>query len=139
MPFNFSINLPDLDPINKNVELTSWYDRENLLFDTLHPQNLFLNRIKSSKSIKFIKDDPHVQTVIQSKIVFYNEFIQLFCNYLKMESDESKFKAKRTIYVHNLTPNLLEIFKNFHRYSPFNSYVQAHFGFNIKEFENCKF
>ena len=98
-------NFEDLEPISTRVELCSWYDRENLLFDTLNPQNLFLNRLKSSKSNQFIKDDPYMDKVLKNKTVFYDEFIKLFNSYFVKEAAGqdldvvSEFKKKQTFQV----------------------------------------
>ena len=138
VPFQVKLNIAEFEAVSKQVELVSWYDRESLLFDTLNPQNLFLNRVRSSKSNKFIKDDPYIEKVIQSKKIFYNEFIDLFARHLDQKVDEMDFKTNKLISVYNLTPNLLEIFKNFKRFSPFHQKISSSLDLDIKSFEECK-
>ncbi len=127
-----------IEPIDKQVVLNSWYDRESLLFDTLNPQNVFLNRLKSSRSNQFIKDDPYVDRVLQNKTVFYDEFIKVFHSYMNIDVvDVGAFKEKRTFMVDNLTPHLMEIFKHFQRFSYFYERMQAVIDFNVDGFQNC--
>lgn len=135
----FSFN--DLDPIDKEITLVSWYDRENLLFDTLNPQNLFLNRLKSSRTNQFIKDDPYIEKVLKNKTIFYDEFIKLFHSFMKIERTEElddEFRKKLKFKVENMTPYLLDIFKHYQRFAYFYQNMKNVIDFNIEGFQNCK-
>ncbi len=143
VPLNIKFECDELEPLENEVTLSSWYDRENLLFETLNPQNLFLNRVKSSKSNQFIRDDPYIEKVLKHKTIFYDEFIHLFQKYLKQGKDVNiinEFKKTKTFKVKNITPHLLEIFKHFQRFSYFYQNLQsADIQLNVEGFENCNF
>jgi hypothetical protein len=52
---NVDFKFDDFEPINKNIELKSWYSRDLLLHDTLNPPNIFVNKHINAKENNFIK------------------------------------------------------------------------------------
>ncbi len=144
------------DTIDNQVELCSWFDRENLLYDTLNPQNIFLNRLhSSSKSKQFIKNDPYVDKVLEQKIHIYTEYLKAFEKFLKVnvhtpkksESDQQheqnlndqseRYKQNYLIKLENITPSLMELFKYFKRFQIFHSNLKQNLNFDIDGFEKC--
>lgn len=138
---NVDFKYDDFEPIDKRIELKSWYSRDNLLYDTLNPQNIFNKRHKNAKENNFIKDDPYVDKVLQNKTIFYDEFIKSFEKYLKLntaneEKIDEKYKKNVRVEVFNVTPSLLEIFKHFHSFSHFEENLSnALSGFNLEGFK----
>ena len=124
--------------------MKSWYSRDNLLHDTLNPQNIFIKKHKNTKENNFIKDDPYVDKVLKNKIIFYDEFIKSFEKHLKMNSENDerindKYKKNTYIEVFNITPSLMEIFKHFYSFSHFEeNLTNALNGFNLDPFRKRK-
>ena len=133
---NFSFN--QIENIDKRVELNSWYDRENLLYDTLNPQNIFLNRLNSSQANNFIKSDPYMDKVLEQKVVFYDQFLKAFERFLDLNAHQYDYRKSQVIEVENITPNLLEIFKHFSRFRVFHKNLKTVLNFDIRGFEKCK-
>lgn len=143
---DIEFNFDDFEPIDKTIELKSWYSRENLLYDTLNPQNIFINRHKNNKENVFIKTDSYVDKVIKHKVIFYDEFIKSFEKFLKIPKAtdfiDEKYKENSKIQVFNMTPSLLEIFKHFNSFSYFEENLSAALvGFELNGFKksNRKF
>ena len=140
---NVVFKFEDVEPIDKKVELKSWYSRDSLLHDTLNPQNIFNKRHKNSKENNFIKDDPYVDKVLRTKTIFYDEFIKSFEKFLKLETNDDykidfKYKQDRKIDVLNITPSLLEIFKHFNRFSDFEENLSKSLrDFSLTGFKKC--
>lgn len=142
---NINFNFNEIDNIDKTVQLNSWYDRENLLFNTLNPQNMFLNRLNSSKSNNFIKSDPYVDKVLENKMTFYDEYLKAIekffnknFNYANYQNNRLEYLKNKTIKVENITPTLLELFKHYKRYNMFHKYMISVLKFDINGFEKCK-
>ena len=137
---NINFSFAQNEAIDKKVELNSWYDRENLLFDTLNPQNIFLNRLQSSKANKFIKSDPYVDKILEQRVIFYDQFLNAFEKFLNISSNQqADYRKSETIEVENITPNLLEIFKHFNRFKMFNRNLKSMLNFDVRGFEKCMF
>ena len=141
VPFGVEFTFDGIEDIlDKQVELKSWFDREYLLFDTLNPQNLFLNRIFSNKANNFIKTDPHVDKVLQMKKAFNEEFIRAFERFSRLNSSPDEFiqmyKKSRSVVVENQTPSLLEMFKHYHRYAVFKQNMQQILNLNFNGIES---
>ena len=133
---NINFTFTQIEPIDKKVTLNSWYDRENLLFDTLNPQNIFLNRLQSSKTNQFITSDPYMEKILEQKVVFYDQFLKAFEKFMEANNG-NEYRQTEIIEVENITPNLLEIFKHFSRFKMFNKSLYSILNFDVRGFEKC--
>jgi hypothetical protein len=144
---NINFSFTQIEPIDKKIHLNSWYDRENLLFDTLNPQNIFLNRLTSSKANKFIKSDPYMEKILEQKVVFYDQFLKAFEKFMEVNGGGGgggggskyydEYRSSEMIEVENITPSLLEIFKHFSRFKMFNKNLKSILNFDVRGFEKC--
>lgn len=134
VPINFSVS--DLDPVDKKVDLKSWFSRENLLFDTLNPQNLFSKKIFSSQSNKFIKNDPYVDKVIWSRTLFYEQYLKEFEKYLQLKDfNKLEYRIDKQILVPNISENLKNIFIFQKRFDFYDKICSSTLNFSVKDFE----
>lgn len=136
---NMNFNFTEMDPLDKTVEIKSWFDREHLLSDTISPQNMFVNRIFSSKSSGFIRTDPFVDKILEERKNVYAEYVRAFekyCNLLK--SNPKEFNSNKLVQVDNITPLLVEIFKHFKKFTFFNRNLSKLLNIDLNAFETCK-
>lgn len=135
VPINFSIS--DLEPVDKKIDLKSWFNRENLLYDTLNPPNLFSKKIFSSQSNKFIKSDPYVDKVIRSRTLFYEQYLKEFEKYLQLKDfNELEYRIDKQILVPNLSENLKNIFMFQKRFDFYDKICCNTVDFSVKDFES---
>jgi hypothetical protein len=140
---NFVYN--ELDELDKTVDIKAWYDRENLLHDTISPQNVFLNTVINSKSLSFIRNDPYMEKVLQQKKLLHEHYLNVLEELLKQSNegerpvDVSEFLRNRTVDVENLTPNLMEIFKHYRKMSCFNANFSTILNLDLNGFDKCNF
>jgi hypothetical protein len=135
----------DLDPVEKTIEIKAWYDRENLLRETLNPQNLFLNTIVNSRALNFIKNDPYMDKVLEQKKLIHEHYINVLEKWLSESILDlepitfDEFLKEKSVDVENLTPCLTEIFKHFRQFSCFNKNFSSILNVDLSAFENCNF
>ena len=146
----FSYN--DLDPLDKNVEIKGWYEREFLLEETLNPQNLFLNTIIMSKSIEFIRKDPYIEKTLEQKKLIHEHYLNALETLLKQQSNENFFSSQETIMsslnefvktknveIENMTPVLKEMLLHFKRFSCLNDDLSKILNIDLNAFIKCKY
>ena len=144
VPVEASFVYNELDQIEKTVEIKSWYDRENLLHDTLRPQNVFLNNVISSKSLSFIRNDPYMEKVLEQKKLLHEHYVNALEDVLRSKENSEEFDEMmiqflkdRVLDVPNLTPHLIEIFKHFYSLACFNARFSRVLNIQLTAFEKC--
>ncbi|CAF0708033.1 unnamed protein product [Brachionus calyciflorus] len=132
---NFTAN--DLEPVDKKIDLKSWFSRENLLYDTLNPQNLFSNKIFSTQSNKFIRNDPYIDKVIQQRTLFYEQYLKEFEKYLQLKNfNQLEYRKDKQVIIPNITDNLKNIFIFQKRFDFYDKTCVNVLDFSVKDFES---
>jgi hypothetical protein len=142
VPVEANFVYTELDSMDMSVEIKSWYDRDNLLKETLNPQNIFLNTVTNSKSLSFIRNDPYMEKVLQQKKLLHEHYLNVLEDLMKQHNGErpvdlSEFLQNRLVNVDNLTPNLMDMFKHFKKMSCFNKNFSKILNIDLSSFEKC--
>jgi hypothetical protein len=125
--------MPDIDPIDRTVNLNSWYDRETLLYETLNPQNIFCNKYSNEKLNRFMREDPYLEEILFDKKEMVDKYLKI-CS-ADVNIDHKIYHISKFIEVLNTTRNLIEIFKHTEKYSSFGSIVKEKYGLDLSIFE----
>ena len=139
VPIDITFSANDLDPVDKKIDLKSWFSRDNLLFDTLNPQNLFSNKVISTQSNKFIKNDPYIDKVIQQRTLFYEQYLKEFEKYLQIKDfNKLEYRKDKQVDVPNITELLKNIFIYQKRFDFYDKICVNVLNFSVKDFETSK-